>query len=143
VLGIDAQVVLGVRVDEPGKLHDRTASGVEDRPLDVFDVSFDAVALTGHQRDLRGAGRGMRSVFACAHRGRLCRVGASSRVGGIEARGAGRLTGCARPRSLPSRSAIGDPFLFWMCGCYGQVTTGGVIAREVLLADAANLSGHV
>lgn len=58
MLGIDGQVLSGSRVDEPGELHDRTASRVDNRPFDVLDVPFDAVALSSHEGDLRRADGG-------------------------------------------------------------------------------------
>jgi hypothetical protein len=48
VLGIDGQVISCSRLDEPGKLHDRTASRVQDDPFDVLDVALDAVAVRGY-----------------------------------------------------------------------------------------------
>jgi hypothetical protein len=65
------------------------------------------------------------------------------RLGGIEAPGltaAHPIGSTAEPTVSPARLKTG--FLSGCVGCYGQ-DAGGVTGREVLLADAANLSDCV
>ena len=125
MLGIDRKIDTGVRVGQPGKLHDRPASGVDDRPFDIRDVSFYAVTVSRHERDRRRRGGGLWWLRACAHRVQVWR---------------GQCRPCGR--SLPSRPSARSPFRRREYGCYGE-GTGETIVREVLIADAANLSHHV
>lgn len=41
VLRIDRNALPGVDLNQPGELHDRTARGIEDHPLDVSSGSLD------------------------------------------------------------------------------------------------------
>ena len=47
MLGVEGELLSGLSLDKPSKLHDRTSSRVEDGPLDLVDVSFHAVAVSG------------------------------------------------------------------------------------------------
>src|SRR5437764_13926763 len=58
IVGVDDEVLAGFGLDEPGKLHDRPASGVEDDLFDVLGISLDAVALSGDDRYLRDGSHG-------------------------------------------------------------------------------------
>jgi hypothetical protein len=46
---IDRQGLAGVEIDEPGELHERAASGVEDHSLDVVALSLDPMGLSPNQ----------------------------------------------------------------------------------------------
>ena len=43
MLRIDGYVRAAIDLDQPGELHDRPASGVEDHPLDVAGGSLDLI----------------------------------------------------------------------------------------------------
>src|SRR5581483_3373953 len=58
MIGVDDDVLAGFGLDEPCKLHDRPASGVEDDLFDVLGISLDAVALSGDDRYLRDRSHG-------------------------------------------------------------------------------------
>ena len=47
MIGVDDEVLAGFGLDEPCKLHDRPASGVENYLFYVLGISLDAVALSG------------------------------------------------------------------------------------------------
>jgi hypothetical protein len=64
VFRVDGQVVSCLRVGEPCKLHDRTTSGIENDPFDVFNVAEDAVPVSGHDDYLRRGGRGRQLALA-------------------------------------------------------------------------------
>lgn len=67
VIGIDGQSAACLDFGDPRQLHDRTASRVQNQSFDVLGVSFDAVALAGHEQYFRRGGRGLRLVLAQAH----------------------------------------------------------------------------
>jgi hypothetical protein len=138
MLRIHGQAVSAVGVGEPRKLHDRTPSRVEDGPLDVLGVAFDPVVVSGHEDDLRRAGRGLPSVVALAHRVQVWRVGA---LGGQWRRNPRREASSGdRSAAEAIVSQAGRESRFASGGVGATVAMRAFLAREVLLADAANLS---
>jgi hypothetical protein len=111
MLRIDRDRCRGLGLDQPRELHDRPASRADDRLLDILDRPVDAVALAGYDRYLRGAVHELWRPLVL--------------VAGSE-----RLT------TLPSRWLGNTPGGRRRGQCYGG-GTGGAVAREVLLADAA------
>jgi hypothetical protein len=134
MLGIDCHVLSGFSLGEPCQLHDRAASRVEDDPFDVLGVSLDAVALAGQDGYLRCAGRGCngRSPELIGFMAAAAVPAASSVASGSEAE-----VVCPRSERMRRyRHAAG----VWSLSAGATVKrAGGVAAREVLRADAANL----
>jgi hypothetical protein len=56
-LRIDADALAGIGLDKPGKLHERTASGIEDRTLDILGSPHNAVSVATDERYLRRGGQ--------------------------------------------------------------------------------------
>ena len=135
VSGVDAQVISRSGLREPSKLHDRTPSRVQHDPFDVLDVAVDEIPVSGRDDYLRRGGLGQRLALARAHQlGSRVRTGCA--LGGARH---------SAPQSQPSvEKAIapsGRPKDPHCDACRGATVTvaSSVAAREVLLADAANL----
>ena len=139
VSGVDAQVISRSGLREPSKLHDRTPSRVQHDPFDVLDVAVDEIPVSGRDDYLRRGGLGQRLALARAHQlGSRVRTGCA--LGGARH---------SAPQSQPSvEKAIapsGRPKDPHCDACRGATVTvaSSVAAREVLLADAANLLPNI
>jgi hypothetical protein len=71
VFGIDGQITAGAGFGEPRQLQERTASSVQDHPLDFLRLAIDAVAIAGGEEYLGRAGCGTQLVFGGAHQVRV------------------------------------------------------------------------
>ena len=136
MFGVDGQVAPCLRVGEPRQLHDRTPGRVENDPFYVLDVALDAVPVSSNDDDLRRGGRGLRLALARGH-------WSGWRVMAALRRGDGtRFIGSASMEEGIDPSALKDLHCY---ACRGATVLGasGVAAREVLLADEANLLPNV